>query len=74
MIFGLFQLWGVIRQGFKCKDCGLVVHRCCKDSAVAECRKIAANSTSWWSLTPDISRSSKKLLPSIRLAKEIFKK
>ncbi|KAI1694472.1 rasGEF domain-containing protein [Ditylenchus destructor] len=31
-------LWGLIRQGFKCKDCGLVVHEACKDVAVVECR------------------------------------
>ncbi|CAJ0939871.1 unnamed protein product, partial [Mesorhabditis belari] len=32
-------LWGFLRQGCKCKDCGLAVHRFCKDSAVAECRR-----------------------------------
>ncbi|CAI5452516.1 unnamed protein product [Caenorhabditis angaria] len=32
-------LWGFIRQGFKCKDCGLAVHECCKLNAVAECRR-----------------------------------
>jgi len=30
-------LWGLIRQGFKCKDCGVPVHGACKDSAVLEC-------------------------------------
>lgn len=32
-------LWGLIRQGFKCKDCGLIAHDQCKDVAVAECRR-----------------------------------
>uniref|UniRef100_A0A1I7XNA5 Phorbol-ester/DAG-type domain-containing protein n=1 Tax=Heterorhabditis bacteriophora TaxID=37862 RepID=A0A1I7XNA5_HETBA len=32
-------LWGLIRQGWKCKDCGLSVHSCCKENAVAECRR-----------------------------------
>ncbi|UMM36627.1 hypothetical protein L5515_008705 [Caenorhabditis briggsae] len=32
-------LWGILRQGFKCKDCGLAVHNCCKSNAVAECRR-----------------------------------
>lgn len=32
-------LWGILRQGFKCKDCGLAVHSCCKSNAVAECRR-----------------------------------
>ena len=32
-------LWGLIRQGWKCKDCGLAVHGYCKENAVAECRR-----------------------------------
>uniref|UniRef100_A0A915D9J6 Ras guanyl-releasing protein 3 n=1 Tax=Ditylenchus dipsaci TaxID=166011 RepID=A0A915D9J6_9BILA len=40
-------LWGIIRQGFKCKDCGLIVHEACKDVAVVECRlKNAASNIS----------------------------
>ncbi|CAB3396647.1 unnamed protein product [Caenorhabditis bovis] len=36
-------LWGFIRQGFKCKDCGLAVHSYCKLNAVAECRRKNGN-------------------------------
>jgi hypothetical protein len=56
-------LWGLIRQGYKCKDCGLVVHECCKDSAVAECRRKRPTATSgsfssWLSSPRTISASS----------------
>lgn len=32
------KLWGLIKQGWKCKDCGINAHRVCKDRIVAECR------------------------------------
>lgn len=62
-------LWGVIRQGFKCRDCGLVVHKSCKDCVVVECRKLLTNSTNnWWTtaITPEATKTSKKLLPVIK--------
>ncbi|CAF0878516.1 unnamed protein product [Didymodactylos carnosus] len=31
-------LWGLIKQGWKCKDCGINAHRHCKDMVVMECR------------------------------------
>ncbi|KAI8788025.1 ras guanyl-releasing protein 3 isoform X1 [Biomphalaria glabrata] len=31
-------LWGLIKQGWKCKDCGINAHRHCKDQVVMECR------------------------------------
>uniref|UniRef100_A0A0N4ZS15 Phorbol-ester/DAG-type domain-containing protein n=1 Tax=Parastrongyloides trichosuri TaxID=131310 RepID=A0A0N4ZS15_PARTI len=31
-------LWGLIRQGYKCKDCHQAVHSHCKDSVVMECK------------------------------------
>jgi hypothetical protein len=31
-------LWGLIRQGWRCKDCGINAHRHCKDRIVIECR------------------------------------
>ncbi|XP_046859806.1 ras guanyl-releasing protein 3-like [Xenia sp. Carnegie-2017] len=30
-------LWGLIRQGLKCKDCGITVHKSCKDQVVVDC-------------------------------------
>ncbi|XP_041354197.1 ras guanyl-releasing protein 3-like isoform X2 [Gigantopelta aegis] len=31
-------LWGLIKQGWKCKDCGINAHKHCKDLVVMECR------------------------------------
>uniref|UniRef100_A0A1I8HEX7 Ras guanyl-releasing protein 3 n=1 Tax=Macrostomum lignano TaxID=282301 RepID=A0A1I8HEX7_9PLAT len=31
-------LWGLIKQGWKCRDCGINVHKHCKDTVVMECR------------------------------------
>ncbi|XP_074643374.1 ras guanyl-releasing protein 3-like [Tubulanus polymorphus] len=31
-------LWGIIKQGWKCKDCGINAHKHCKDLVVMECR------------------------------------
>lgn len=32
-------LWGLIKQGWKCKDCGINAHKHCKDLVVMECRE-----------------------------------
>ncbi|MCP9259837.1 GRP1 [Dirofilaria immitis] len=56
-------LWGIIRQGFKCHDCGLAVHRTCKGSVVVECRRINNLKIT----TAEPTKISRKLLPSIRL-------
>lgn len=32
------QLWGLIRQGFKCRVCSINAHKHCKDMVVMECR------------------------------------
>ncbi|XP_077139126.1 ras guanyl-releasing protein 3 [Ranitomeya variabilis] len=32
-------LWGIIKQGYKCKDCGANCHKQCKDLLVLACRK-----------------------------------
>ncbi|XP_064622247.1 ras guanyl-releasing protein 3-like isoform X2 [Lineus longissimus] len=34
-------LWGIIKQGHKCKDCGINAHKHCKDLVVMECRSRA---------------------------------
>lgn len=34
-------LWGIIKQGYKCKDCGANCHKQCKDLLVLACRRLA---------------------------------
>ncbi|CAK9301319.1 unnamed protein product [Gordionus sp. m RMFG-2023] len=31
-------LWGLIKQGYRCKDCGINAHKSCKEVVVIECR------------------------------------
>ncbi|XP_066552906.1 ras guanyl-releasing protein 3 [Amia ocellicauda] len=33
-------LWGIIKQGYKCKDCGVNCHKQCKELLVLACRKL----------------------------------
>ncbi|XP_041033464.1 ras guanyl-releasing protein 3 isoform X3 [Carcharodon carcharias] len=33
-------LWGLIKQGYKCKDCGVNCHKQCKDLLVLACQKL----------------------------------
>uniref|UniRef100_A0A0N4SW33 RAS guanyl releasing protein 4 n=1 Tax=Mus musculus TaxID=10090 RepID=A0A0N4SW33_MOUSE len=32
-------LWGVTKQGYRCRDCGLCCHRHCRDQVRVECKK-----------------------------------
>ncbi|XP_070254070.1 RAS guanyl-releasing protein 4 [Myotis yumanensis] len=32
-------LWGVTKQGYRCRDCGLCCHKHCRDRVKEECRK-----------------------------------
>ncbi|XP_021562807.1 RAS guanyl-releasing protein 4 [Carlito syrichta] len=32
-------LWGVTKQGYRCRDCGLCCHKHCRDHVKVECRK-----------------------------------
>uniref|UniRef100_A0A452HEX1 RAS guanyl-releasing protein 1 n=1 Tax=Gopherus agassizii TaxID=38772 RepID=A0A452HEX1_9SAUR len=38
-------LWGVIKQGYRCKDCGMNCHKQCKDLVVFECKKRSKSMT-----------------------------
>ncbi|XP_017742836.1 PREDICTED: RAS guanyl-releasing protein 4 [Rhinopithecus bieti] len=33
------QLWGVTKQGYRCRECGLCCHRHCRDQVKVECKK-----------------------------------
>ncbi|XP_048457321.1 ras guanyl-releasing protein 3 [Rhincodon typus] len=47
LTFFLFslQLWGLIKQGYKCKDCGVNCHKQCKDLLVLACQKLPKSSS-----------------------------
>ncbi|XP_068577657.1 RAS guanyl-releasing protein 1-like isoform X1 [Cebidichthys violaceus] len=45
-------LWGVIKQGYRCKDCGMNCHRLCKDQVAFECKKNAKVTNAIDSPTP----------------------
>ncbi|KAL2098600.1 hypothetical protein ACEWY4_005080 [Coilia grayii] len=34
-------LWGVIKQGYRCRDCGMNCHKLCKEQVAFECKKNA---------------------------------
>ncbi|XP_060734886.1 RAS guanyl-releasing protein 1-like [Tachysurus vachellii] len=53
-------LWGVIKQGYRCRDCGMNCHKSCKDQVAFECKKNKPSSNadlSPPSHTPDTSAS-----------------
>ncbi|XP_059209926.1 RAS guanyl-releasing protein 1-like [Centropristis striata] len=45
-------LWGVIKQGYRCKDCGMNCHKQCKDQVAFECKKNAIMTNAIDSPTP----------------------
>ncbi|XP_053553940.1 RAS guanyl-releasing protein 1 [Bombina bombina] len=60
-------LWGVIKQGYRCKDCGMNCHKQCKELVVFECKKrikypSAENCISSETANPDVSPSGNKEL------------
>nr|XP_020455535.1 ras guanyl-releasing protein 3 [Monopterus albus]XP_020455536.1 ras guanyl-releasing protein 3 [Monopterus albus]XP_020455537.1 ras guanyl-releasing protein 3 [Monopterus albus]XP_020455538.1 ras guanyl-releasing protein 3 [Monopterus albus]XP_020455539.1 ras guanyl-releasing protein 3 [Monopterus albus] len=38
-------LWGIIKQGYKCKDCGVNCHKQCRELLVLACRKLIRSSS-----------------------------
>ncbi|XP_068110018.1 RAS guanyl-releasing protein 1 isoform X2 [Hyperolius riggenbachi] len=46
-------LWGVIKQGYRCRDCGMNCHKHCKELVVFECKKRSKSSTTDNSSSPD---------------------
>ncbi|XP_069577093.1 RAS guanyl-releasing protein 4 [Brachyistius frenatus] len=47
------SLWGVIKKGYHCKDCGINCHRHCRDLVGMECLKKHKNTTGSCPCTPD---------------------
>ncbi|XP_017282805.1 ras guanyl-releasing protein 3 [Kryptolebias marmoratus] len=54
-------LWGIIKQGYKCKDCGVNCHKQCRELLVLACRKLI-RSGSLSSVSP--TRLAHSSLPS----------
>ncbi|KAG7214396.1 hypothetical protein INR49_023107 [Caranx melampygus] len=54
-------LWGIIKQGYKCKDCGVNCHKQCRELLVLACRKLI-RSSSVGSVSP--ARPTHSSLPS----------
>ncbi|CAL8286372.1 unnamed protein product [Lota lota] len=48
-------LWGVIKQGYRCKDCGMNCHKLCKDQVAFECKKNAKGACASDSPTPSLT-------------------
>ncbi|XP_075469351.1 RAS guanyl-releasing protein 1 isoform X2 [Ascaphus truei] len=51
-------LWGVIKQGYRCKDCGMNCHKQCKELVVFECKKRSKCSTGENSPSSDTGQPS----------------
>ncbi|KAM6961297.1 RAS guanyl-releasing protein 1-like [Aplochiton taeniatus] len=45
-------LWGVIKQGYRCRDCGMNCHKLCKDQVAFECKKNLKGCSAMDSPTP----------------------
>ncbi|XP_069805963.1 RAS guanyl-releasing protein 1 [Dendropsophus ebraccatus] len=54
-------LWGVIKQGYRCKDCGMNCHKQCKELVVFECKKRSKCPTGDSSLSPDSGQTDVSL-------------
>uniref|UniRef100_A0A672FR68 RAS guanyl releasing protein 3 (calcium and DAG-regulated) n=1 Tax=Salarias fasciatus TaxID=181472 RepID=A0A672FR68_SALFA len=54
-------LWGIIKQGYRCKDCGVNCHKQCRELLVLACRKLI-RSGSLGSVSP--ARLTHSSLPS----------
>uniref|UniRef100_A0A3P8S486 RAS guanyl releasing protein 3 (calcium and DAG-regulated) n=1 Tax=Amphiprion percula TaxID=161767 RepID=A0A3P8S486_AMPPE len=68
-------LWGIIKQGYKCKDCGVNCHKQCRELLVLACRKLI-RSGSLGSVSParltHSSLPSSPALPTCKDEDEVF--
>ncbi|KAM7408116.1 hypothetical protein PAMA_002005 [Pampus argenteus] len=68
-------LWGIIKQGYKCKDCGVNCHKQCRELLVLACRKLL-RSSSLGSVSParlcHSSLPSSPALPACKDEDEVF--
>ncbi|XP_044071062.1 ras guanyl-releasing protein 3 isoform X2 [Siniperca chuatsi] len=68
-------LWGIIKQGYKCKDCGVNCHKQCRELLVLACRKLI-RSSSLGNVSPTrlthSSLPSSPALPTCKDEDEVF--
>ncbi|XP_060113744.1 RAS guanyl-releasing protein 4 [Heteronotia binoei] len=64
-------LWGVSKQGYRCRDCGMVCHKQCKDQVEMECQRRFHSCTSD-SSTPQTSTPAPTPHPSSGSEEEAF--
>uniref|UniRef100_A0A4W4FJW0 RAS guanyl releasing protein 3 (calcium and DAG-regulated) n=1 Tax=Electrophorus electricus TaxID=8005 RepID=A0A4W4FJW0_ELEEL len=68
-------LWGIIKQGYKCKDCGVNCHKQCRELLVLACRRLP-RCTSLGSVSPGAlthsSLPSSPTLPACKDEDEVF--
>ncbi|KAI3363428.1 hypothetical protein L3Q82_011574 [Scortum barcoo] len=73
--FALSNLWGIIKQGYKCKDCGVNCHKQCRELLILACRKLI-RSSSLGSVSParltHSSLPSSPALPTCKDEDEVF--
>uniref|UniRef100_A0A8C1DDB7 RAS guanyl releasing protein 3 (calcium and DAG-regulated) n=1 Tax=Cyprinus carpio carpio TaxID=630221 RepID=A0A8C1DDB7_CYPCA len=63
-------LWGIIKQGYKCKDCGVNCHKQCRELLVLACRRLP-RSTSLGNVSPGaLTHSSLPSSPSLPTCKD----
>eukprot|EP00064_Thunnus_orientalis_P008408 superscaffoldBa00000997_g8431 len=64
------DLWGIIKQGYKCKDCGVNCHKQCRELLVLACRKLL-RSSSLGSVSPArLTHSSLPSSPALPVCKD----
>ncbi|XP_062996597.1 RAS guanyl-releasing protein 4 [Elgaria multicarinata webbii] len=64
-------LWGVSKQGYRCRDCGMTCHKQCKDHVEVECQRRFHSSASD-STTPRIATPAATHHPSSGSEEEAF--
>ncbi|XP_029962958.1 ras guanyl-releasing protein 3 isoform X2 [Salarias fasciatus] len=63
-------LWGIIKQGYRCKDCGVNCHKQCRELLVLACRKLI-RSGSLGSVSPArLTHSSLPSSPALPVCKD----
>ncbi|XP_034754303.1 ras guanyl-releasing protein 3-like [Etheostoma cragini] len=65
LTFLYLQLWGIIKQGYKCIDCGVNCHKQCRELLVLACRKLIRSSSLRSILPARLTHSSLPSSPAV---------